>query len=148
MEKTSKLTSVQGNGTFNDLYKFELTFEDGTTGMLYRKTNEAKVENGQEYTYTINPKGTIKIVPPGGSNYAQMPRGNNSNTGISRDELIVRQTCIKAAVDFCKNSECSPERVTENAQIFRDWIFRDNCCVSKAPELKVTNEATNDDLPF
>lgn len=148
MEKTSKLKNVQGNGTFNDLYKFEVSFEDGSNGILYRKTAEPKVEIGQDYTFTINQKGTVKIIPPGGleqyknngsNNYAKVP---TSSISVSRDELIVRQVAIKAAVDFCKNNNCSPEEVTANAQIFRDWIF------NEATKEKMQEVGAKDDLPF
>jgi len=154
MEKSSKLKNVQGNGTFNDLFKFEVEFEDGTNGIIYRKSNEAKVEIGENYNYTINEKGTVKIIPPGkpytgsnnyNDNYAKVP---TSTSGLSRDELIVRQTCIKAAVDFCKNASCSPEEVTANAQIFRDWIFTEKADIKAEPKNTMIEVGVKDDLPF
>ena len=125
-EGKGKVKTVQGNGggpgSFMDLYKFEVTMEDGTTGNMFKKTDNPYIGPGDEVQYTINAKGT------------------NSTTLLSRDELIVRQTCIKAAVDFCKNANCSPEEVTENAQIFRDWVFTEKLPVK-------TNGQTND-VPF
>lgn len=158
MSKKSIVKNVQGNGggpgSFMDLYKFEVTMEDGTTGNMFKKTDNPFIEIGQDVHYSINPKGTIKILPADGSSWDdKKPSGianhysNVAKSGgpLTRDELIVRQTCIKAAVDFCKNNDCSPEEVTANAQIFRDWIFT-GCCENKAPELTVTNKT--DDLPF
>lgn len=156
MEKVSKLKNVQANGNFNELFKFELDFEDGSTGIVYRKTNDAKVVVGENYTYTLSPKGTIKIIPEGkpytGSDnynaapsYAAVP---TSSTGLNRDELIVRQTCIKAAVDFCKNASCSPEEVTANAQIFRDWIFMPKAENNGLKETIVAIAKPADDMPF
>ena len=55
--------AIKEKGTFNELFKFECEFIDGTIGILYRKTNEAKVQVNEVYTYTINDKGTIKIIP-------------------------------------------------------------------------------------
>jgi|TARA_R110000744_G_C19150747_1_gene539371 hypothetical protein len=152
MEKVSKLKNVQATGNFNELFKFELDFEDGTTGIVYRKTNDAKVEVGETYTYTLSPKGTIKIIPEGkpfvgSGNYNAPATSTVSSTGLTRDELIVRQTCIKAAVDFCKNANCSPEEVTANAQIFRDWIFTEKQAESLKEQV-VSIARPKDDLPF
>tara|TARA_R110000744_G_scaffold196593_1_gene315879 strand:+ start:9627 stop:10088 length:462 start_codon:yes stop_codon:yes gene_type:complete len=153
MSKKSKVKTVQGNGggpgAFMDLYKYEVSMEDGTTGNMFKKTDNPFIEVGQEVHYTVNAKGTIKILPADGSTwedkkanteYAKVPTSPTPTSGLTRDELIVRQTCIKAAVDFCKNANCSPEEVTANAQIFRDWIFTEKLPVK-------TNGQTND-MPF
>tara|TARA_R110000744_G_scaffold378122_1_gene493872 strand:+ start:9439 stop:9906 length:468 start_codon:yes stop_codon:yes gene_type:complete len=150
-EGKGKVKTVQGNGggpgSFMDLYKFEVTMEDGTTGNMFKKTDNPYIGPGDEVQYTINAKGTFKVVrdedggyKPNTPNNNNFAKSTNSTTLLSRDELIVRQTCIKAAVDFCKNANCSPEEVTENAQIFRDWVFTEKLPVK-------TNGQTND-VPF
>ena len=63
MEKVSQLKSINEKDKFNELFKFELEFQDGTIGMLYRKTKDSKVIVNEIYAYTINSKGTIKIIP-------------------------------------------------------------------------------------
>ena len=154
MSKKSTVKTVQGNGggpgAFMDLYKFEVTLEDGTTANMFKKTDNPFIEVGQEVCYTLNNKGTIKILPADGStwedkkaatNYAKVPTRPTGPSVLTRDELIVRQTCIKAAVDFCRNNNCGPEEVTTNAQIFRDWVFTE-----KLPAVKTNGEAN--DLPF
>tara|TARA_R110000744_G_scaffold378850_1_gene495633 strand:+ start:18956 stop:19420 length:465 start_codon:yes stop_codon:yes gene_type:complete len=145
-----KVKTVQGNGggpgSFMDLYKYEVTLEDGTTGNMYKKSDNPYLSPGDEVSYTINAKGTFKVDREDGGTFTPKPKDNyakvpTSTVGLSRDELIVRQTCIKAAVDFCKNANCSPEEVTANAQIFRDWVFYDG------KEKKTSSEKIND-LPF
>ena len=60
--------------------------------------------------------------------------------------LIVRQSSLKAAVDYCRGSNCSPEEVCENAQLFAEWVMD--------KKMGVINETTNgikesnNDLPF
>ena len=139
MEHKSKLVSVQPTGTFKEMYKFEVEFVDGNTGVIYRKTNEAKVEVGTEYPYTLNDKGTIKIINPeykgGGGSVASSGFSNND-----RDELIVRQNSITNAVAYCRGSNCSPEEITDTAQIFRDWVFNKPATVKETPALEVTND--------
>ena len=34
----SKLTNIQANGTWKDFYKFDLEFEDGTMGTIFKKS--------------------------------------------------------------------------------------------------------------
>ena len=151
MIKKSKVKTVQGNGggpgAFMDLYKFEVSMEDGTTGNMFKKTDNPYIEVGQEVHYSINHKGTIKILPADGSNWEDKKTTSvhaivpTSSRILTKDELIVRQTCIKAAVEFCRSNNCGPEEVTANAQIFRDWIFTGCCTKPKA-------DSNNDDLPF
>ena len=138
MEYKSKLTTVQGNGVWKEFWKFDVTFENDMGGTIYRKTDEAKVEIGTEYLYTLNDKGTIKIVNPeykgGGGSVASSGFGND------REELIVRQNSITNAVAYCRGSNCSPEEITDTAQIFRDWVFNKPATVKETPALEVTND--------
>ena len=45
------------NETF---YVFLINLENGDEGSIYKKTNNLKLAIGQEITYTLNKKGTIK----------------------------------------------------------------------------------------
>ena len=65
MSKKSKVVNVQGAGDFKDLFVFEVEFENGDVGKIYRKTNDHNNCNvGDEKEYTLNDKGSIKIVQP------------------------------------------------------------------------------------
>ena len=59
--KTGKVTNVQGSGTFKELFVFELQLDNGDTGKIYKKGQDAGVKVGDEITYTLNDKGSIKI---------------------------------------------------------------------------------------
>ena len=59
--KNSKVVNVQGSGMFKELYVFEVELENKDIGKIYRKSNDSKLTNGQEISYTINEKGSIKM---------------------------------------------------------------------------------------
>ena len=139
MEGKSKLKTVQGNGNWKEFYKFDVEFEDGNGGTIYRKTNEPKVTIGEEYNYSINDKGSVKIVNPNYQNNGFNGGGSNSP---KTDEQIVRMNSVTNAVAYCRGSNCSPEEILETSQIFRDWIMAD-CCEAKkpqVPELQINND--------
>ena len=147
MDKISKVAKVTGNGNWKELYKFEVEFENGDVGTLYRKTNEAKVNIGEQYNYTINDKGSIKIVNPNYANGGATPHQNNSgNSNNKTGEQIARMNCVTNAIAFCKDSECSEEHIVKIADFFFNYVMGDCCEIKKTqtPELQVTN----DDTPF
>tara|TARA_R110001583_G_scaffold41335_2_gene131615 strand:+ start:18044 stop:18448 length:405 start_codon:yes stop_codon:yes gene_type:complete len=133
MEKVSQLTSVKEKGTFNELYKFECEFLDGTIGILYRKTAEAKVIVNEVYTYTINDKGTIKIIPEGKpytgpNNYNKTnstgPTANIQQKG-NEAERIARSVALKTATDLGIAQGLELAEILETAKIMSDFITKD-----------------------
>ena len=61
MQKEAKVTNIQGDGMFNDLYKFEIELDNGDSGKVYKKRDDSGVQIGETITYTKNDKGTIKV---------------------------------------------------------------------------------------
>ena len=146
--KTDKVKKVTANGTwegnFGMMYKFEVEFFNGDCGEYSSKSkDQTKFVEGQEANYEFTDGKFPKVKPF----YA--PPTNNVMTYRKDDNvqnLIVRQSSLKAAVDYCRGSSCSPEEVCENAQLFAEWVLEKN--------MKVINETTNgikesnNDLPF
>jgi anti-sigma28 factor (negative regulator of flagellin synthesis) len=133
MEKVSQLKSVIEKGTFNELFKFECEFIDGTIGILYRKTNEAKVIVNEVYTYTINDKGTIKIIPEGKpytgpNNYNKTnstgPTANIKTRG-SEAERIARSVALKEANALGIHQGLELAEILETAKIMSDFITKE-----------------------
>ena len=59
--KKSKLKNAQQNGMFKEYYKFELEFENGDAGNIYKKADSSGLTLGEEYEYTINDKSVSKL---------------------------------------------------------------------------------------
>ena len=144
--KNSKVVNVQGSGMFKELYVFEVELDNGDVGKIYRKSNDSKLTNGQDISYTINDKGSIKIVTDYQKNQSQSSPQKSDDV----QKLIVKQSTLKAAVDY--DNKCSPEDVLKNAQMFYDWVMGNDVQkkvdkVSKAFNDKFAG-TTPDDLPF
>jgi len=144
--KTSKIKTVQGSGMFKELYVFEVELDNGDVGKIYRKSNDSKLTNGQDISYTINDKGSIKIVTDYQKNQSQSSPQKSDDV----QKLIVKQSTLKAAVDY--DNKCSPEDVLKNAQMFYDWVMGNDVQKKVDKVAKAFNDkfagTTPDDLPF
>ena len=148
MIKKSKVTSAQPNGTwegkFGLMYKSEISFENGDAGEYSSKNREQdKFVVGKETEYEFIGGNFPKVKP-----VYQKPQSFGGG-GFKKDDnvqkMIVKQSSLKAAVDFC-NEGCSVEDVIKVAQKFTDWVMQE------APkQSNKVSEITNgsvDDLPF
>jgi hypothetical protein len=136
--KESKVTNVQGNGTWETtdgttFYKFEISMENGDSGEYYAKTqDQTKFKVGEVTTYTYKGGKFPKIKPA----WTQNNTGGGSNYSSNREDLIIRQTCIKAGAEISNN----PEGAVIAAEVFYRWIIQ-----KEAAEVK---ERVKQDLPF
>ena len=139
MIKKSKVKKVQANGTwegkFGMMYKFEVEFEDGNAGEYSSKTQDQnKFIEGQETEYEFIDGNFPKVKP-----VYQQPQ-SFSGGGYKKDDtvqkMIVKQSSLKSAVDYCSGGNCSTSDVLRVAQEFVDWVMDD----------KKPNE--NNEMPF
>ena len=137
--KNSKVVNVQGSGMFKELYVFEVELDNGDIGKIYRKSNDSKLSVGQDISYTINDKGSIKIV----TDYQKNNQTQSSPKQDDVQKLIVKQSSLKAAVDY--DNKCSPEDVLKNAQMFYEWVWGLTPTQSKINKVA---EKFDSDLPF
>ena len=148
MIKKSKVTSAQPNGTwegkFGLMYKSEISFENGDAGEYSSKTREQdKFVVGQETEYEFIGGNFPKVKP-----VYQKPQsfgGGGFKKDDSVQKMIVKQSSLKAAVDFC-NEGCSVEDVIKVAQKFSDWVMQEDSKQSNKVS-EITNGSV-DDLPF
>ena len=138
--KNSKVVNVQGSGMFKELYVFEVELDNGDIGKIYRKSNDSKLSNGQEISYTMNDKGSIKIVTDYQKNN---PTQSSPQKSDDVQKLIVKQSSLKAAVDY--DNKCSTEDVLQNAQMFYEWVWGLNPTEKKINKIA---EDIDSDLPF
>jgi len=148
--KTAKVTNVQGSGKFNEYFVFELQLDNGDTGKIYKMKQDAGVKIGEELTYTINDKGSIKI-------HREQYRGNKIGGGFSKSnpdvqKSIIKQSSLKAAVELCSayiksgNSVNSAD-VLRLADTFTNWVNGAETEIVAKTE-KVVAKIDNTDLPF
>ena len=142
MIKKSKVKSVQANGTwegkFGMMYKFEVEFENEDFGEYSSKTqDQTKFVIGQEMEYEFIDGHFPKVKPV----YQKPDFVSNGVSGSYKKDdtvqkLIVKQSSLKAAVDYCSGGNCSTSDVLKVAQEFSDWVM----------ENKNPNE--NNEMPF
>ena len=152
--KNSKVTSVQSNGSWEGkygvMYKFEIGFENGDVGEYSSKNQEQNkfaIGTNSDYEYTDGkfPKVKPVYIKPDSFNNSF---SNSSNDNPDRQKLIVKQSSLKAAVEF--DNKCSPEDVLKNADMFYNWVMGiNNTSDNFDSRLKnKVDEIINDDLPF
>ena len=101
---------TNASGTFN---KYQVTFDDGKTfQFLARGEFKKQVGDTVEYTVTNEEYKTAKLV------YNPQPTQNNN-----REQLIVRQSMVKASCDFHAHSPTSDiQTVLADAQLLINFI--------------------------
>ena len=142
MIKKSKVTNVQNNGTwegkFGLMYKFEIDFQNDDCGEYSSKSKDQnKFVIGEEVEYEFIDGKFPKVKP-----VYQKPdfASNGFSGGYKKDDtvqkMIVKQSSLKSAVDYCNGGNCSTTDVIKVAQEFSDWVMED----------KKPNE--NNEMPF
>tara|TARA_R100000353_G_scaffold168722_1_gene131396 strand:+ start:782 stop:1201 length:420 start_codon:yes stop_codon:yes gene_type:complete len=96
MIQKSKIEKIKEQDMWNDMHKFEIQFENGTQGMMFKKSPDPMCSVGDIVQYTQNEKGTIKIVKEGAEKY----HIKNNDTS---DDTIMLQCMFKAAATFYSN---------------------------------------------
>lgn len=116
MKKQGQIKYIDPAGKWNDFDKYRVSFADGTQYSFLAKGN-FKADIGEEITYEVTNEQyrsakLIKEFTPA------------STSGGNKDQLIVRQTCIKAAAELHAHKQIGDEQVIETAQSFYNWIFQ------------------------
>jgi hypothetical protein len=153
--KNSKVVNVQGSGMFKELYVFEVELDNGDIGKIYRKSNDSKLSVGQDISYTINDKGSIKIV----TDYQKNNQSQSTPKQDNVQKFIVRQSSITRGIEFMNLMNLiNPSKFTrkeirqiilEEAEVFEKWVMRSDLQY-KVDMIKKSFDAEvkNDDIPF
>ena len=140
--KTSKVKSVQANGTwegkFGLMYKFEVEMENGNAGEYSSKTkDQEKFVVGEEVQYEFEDGRFPKIKPYYNKGNFSYTKGGGENP--DRQRLIIRQSTLKTAVEYLKGAEASLEEVFIATEKMIEFIMKED---------KSKSNENTDDLPF
>ena len=163
--KKSKVINVQGGGTWSPkdnpdkiFYKNEVEFENGDIGEYSSvKRDQDKFVVGQETDYQYIAHEKFPRVKP----IYQKPQSFSSNGSVGKpqtdwadkDISIIRQSSLKASIEYLKGAEASMEELFNTAEQMIEWV---NKRPSKTPsntakalhDFAKNPTGNNDDLPF
>ena len=152
---------------YGTLYGFYITFANGDNGKYNSKSpDQTKFVVGQTASYEYIGKDyngkTFYTVKPANPDYAPAPSNDvapvrNSHApavasgAMTKDELIVRQTALKASADLGGD----PATVLQNAERFVAWVMGKETQTSTHQDhfsgrekVQVTEQVADDGLPF
>ena len=161
----AKVVSVSPKGDYQlrdgkTLYKFFVSMDNGDSGEYSSvKPDQDKFIVGQEAEYELSntqygPK--IKPVYAQGGGYTP----SYSSGGDDKQKMIVKQSCLKAAVDLLKDKGAKSTDVLKVADSFVEWVLESKQedttyqthFSSREEKVQVAQAAANgqasDDLPF
>ena len=154
--KTSKIKSIQADGTWNEYFKFEVEMENGDVGGTLSKSQTPPYKVGDERNYEYTQKGkywSIKMLqsdkPAWKGNSSSTP-SNSYASNPDKDAAIARAVALKAAVDLHKGEGEPMEKqigiICATAQAFEVYLTTgDNPYKDAIMDGKLSNA---DDLPF
>ena len=128
--RTSTIRAIAPNGQWNGMDKHLVTMADGVQYTFFVKSGEAFPKGlNEEVTFEVtneqykNAKFVGKTYDkPYQKNY-QKPSYQPATPSTNKDDLIVRQTVIKASAEFnARNGNI--DLLLEHAEIMYNWINR------------------------
>jgi len=137
---------------YGKFYEFEIEFDNGDKGFyLSKNENQDKFVIGQDRDYEFTPHDKWPKVKPANPEFNQTSNNSSptkkhdygNNTSFTQGELIVAQSCLKAAVDSMPNGDIHTDEILKRAQQFKDWAM--------TGQLKPIQKPINtiqDDMPF
>lgn len=129
--RTSTIRAISPNGVYNGYDKHLVTMADDQQFTFFIKIgNPFPKKLNEEITFKITNEEykNAKIVDGNQKMYNKpyqksYPQNNQQVGTTSKDELIVRQTVIKASAEFnARNGNI--DLLLEHAEIMYNWIYR------------------------
>ena len=150
--KTSKIKSIQNNGTWKDLFKFEVEMENGDVGGCFAKTQEPSWKVGDEKSYEYTQNGKYWNIKWAKDEKPAWNGGGAAKSFVKEDKSadIARAVALKAAVDLHKGEgEAINQQIgliCATAQAFEIYLTTgENPYKDAIADGKLNN---SDDLPF
>lgn len=123
--KTGKITHIDQGGQWNGLTKYKVTFADGNQYTFFAKGN-FKFSIGETINYEVTNEeyrnAKIQLDSYKKEN-TPAPAIKANYSGSSKDELIIRQTCIKASAEFnAQKGGVDIINVITDAEVLYNWV--------------------------
>jgi hypothetical protein len=168
--KTGKVVSVSPKGDYQlrdgkTLYKFFVSMDNGDSGEYSSvKPDQDKFVVGQDAEYELTSTQYGNRIKPvynqGGFSGGGYSKPSYSSGGDDKQKMIVKQSCLKAAVDLLKDKGAKSTDVLKVADSFVAWVLEsdkkedttyDNHFASREEKIETATAIVNgqsDDLPF
>lgn len=123
--RKSTIRAIAPNGQWNGMDKYLVTMADGIQYTFF-------VKSGEAFTKKLNEEVTFEVTNEQYKNakfitqkptYQKTYQPNQSNQSTNKDDLIVRQTVIKAAAELHARSG-NIDLVLQDAENMYNWINR------------------------
>jgi len=147
--KTSKIKTVVSikphKNSYGETFYHNLEMENGDKINIGKKKEQ---QVGWELTYEITEQGQQEFNKAKAVQKEQNFTKSFNTQSTKPDnvqDLIVKQSSLKAAVEFC-NKECTVEHIIANAEVFYDWVMN-----GKKPEKTFSKAGWEEDtnnMPF
>lgn len=140
----AKITSIQPNGNWRDLYKFEVSLDNGVTGMVFSKSDAFRFQIGEEVSHEINEKGTLKLQKPqygGGGGYSA-PQAAPKAQANNQSEQIARSVVFKGAIDLIAAGKLDTKSIPSFVEEYL-WVV-----TGGEPKGRSHQDHFSDDNPF
>ena len=151
-----KVKSVLANGTFQELYvwEVEVLLEDGLSNVYkkYTKKDNAFISVDDVITFDVNDKGSMKNVEKVSGSQGAAKANETFVPAINpeKQQSIVRQSSLKIAIDYMihyfPEKKIQPEDLCRCADMFVFWVETGK--YPEKPELSEKHPNEVDDLPF
>jgi len=137
-KKTSTVVKTENLGTWRDLYKHQISMENGDVGTYFSKSSEQnKFIKGEEVEYLWDgPKNRIKPYYEM-ANQTQQSKSVYQTT-IDKEMFIIRQSSLKVAMEYINVKGGDIHEILDIADLFSDWVK-----TGEKPQKTQSN-----DLPF
>ena len=151
--KTSKIKSIQNNGTWKELFKFEVEMENGDVGGCFAASQEPPFKVGDEKSYEYTQNGRYWNIKFAKEQKSWNGGGGGAKTYTKSPEDkadIARAVALKAAVDLHKGEGQHINQqiglICATAQAFEIYLTTgENPYKDAIADAKMNNA---DDLPF
>ena len=155
----AKVVSVSPKGDYQlrdgkTLYKFFVSMDNGDSGEYSSvKADQDKFVVGQEVEYELSSTQYGNKIKPVYAQGGYTP--SYSSGGDDKQKMIVKQSCLKAAVDLLKDKGAKSTDVLKVADSFVEWVLESKkedttyqTHFSAREEVATNGQATDDGLPF